>query len=207
MLLAMLRWMAPFLLLSALARPGLAEPPRLPIAAVQGSQLAIEGRVIAVDGNRFVLADDSGEILVETWPEGAGALRLAPGEHLRVEGRPWAGRFIAWRLLPEGREAIEVRPERGPPPWARRGARFGGPRGGIPVSDETSRLAREAGAVAPEDLPEILQAAGYRELGAVSLHPRHYELRAINPWGEPVRVHVDFAGRIYKERRTDPASP
>lgn len=44
-----------------------------------------------------------------------------------------------------------------------------------------------------------VEAAGY-EVRNVTPKPRHVEVDAINPEGEAVRLHVDFAGEVYRER-------
>lgn len=41
-------------------------------------------------------------------------------------------------------------------------------------------------------------AAGY-QVSSVSQRPRHVEVEAINPEGEPVRLQADFDGTVYKE--------
>ncbi|SFZ86830.1 Peptidase propeptide and YPEB domain-containing protein [Devosia enhydra] len=41
-------------------------------------------------------------------------------------------------------------------------------------------------------------AAGY-QVSSVSQRPRHVEVDAVNPEGEPVRLHADFDGTVYKE--------
>jgi hypothetical protein len=43
------------------------------------------------------------------------------------------------------------------------------------------------------------EAAGYRVQGQPEAHRRHYEVIALNPRGERVKVHVDFAGQVYRE--------
>ncbi|WP_052715961.1 hypothetical protein [Devosia chinhatensis] len=44
-----------------------------------------------------------------------------------------------------------------------------------------------------------VEAAGY-QVRDVEAKPRHVEVDAVNPEGETVRLHVDFAGEVYRER-------
>lgn len=50
-------------------------------------------------------------------------------------------------------------------------------------------------------LRDVVERAGYRWRGDVERKGKHYEVDAVNPYGEEVELHVDFSGAIYKEKR------
>lgn len=96
--------------------PALAQAP---IASLnQADDIVIEGRVTDIFGNKFVLADDSGRILVETGPHWFTRIDVRPGERLRVIGRAEGAGFDAFRIVREDGREIHIRPSSGPPPWA-----------------------------------------------------------------------------------------
>jgi hypothetical protein len=84
----------------------------------QDGLIEIEGAVTEVLGNRFVLRDDTGAILVTNGPSWHHSLDIRPGETLRVAGEPEDGEFDAFRIYRADGEMIEIRPVDGPPPWA-----------------------------------------------------------------------------------------
>ncbi|WP_158626096.1 PepSY domain-containing protein [Arsenicitalea aurantiaca] len=49
-------------------------------------------------------------------------------------------------------------------------------------------------------LRDSVEGQGYVISGALERKPRHVELVATNPEGEPVRLHVDLNGEVYKEQ-------
>ena len=179
-------------ILTALAATLIAAPAlaQTPIGSLAPGGVTIEGSVTDVFGNRFVLQDASGRILVEAGPERHRRLELRPGERLSVTGRPAGGGFDAFTIRrPDGSEVFIRNPE-GPPPWSGAGRR----------AEEAGRgPSRLAAALPPESAIRAATAAGYRVEGSPERHPRHYELVAINPRGERVQLHVDFEGRLYRE--------
>ncbi|ODT65998.1 MAG: hypothetical protein ABS75_28880 [Pelagibacterium sp. SCN 63-23] len=92
--------------------------------------------------------------------------------HYKVEGLTTAGREIEVEIgLNDRMGAISV----------------GDGRTGVPQTyDEAALFAS-------------VEAAGYR-VDRLDPKPRHVEVYAINPEGESVRLHVDFAGEVYRER-------
>lgn len=178
-------------------RPARAEAPPLdtpvtPIATAQSAGVYIEGQVSERFGNSFILEDPSGRVLVDTWPEEHSDLTLKAGDQVGVFGRP-DGQRIQARWLVIDTALMEVDEPR--------------------LSDIAgNRLNRSAPIAAPSIEERLegeaffqqrVETAGYQPLGGVEYKPRHVELRAINPYGEEVELHVDFSGDIYKERHRD----
>lgn len=98
------------------AGPALAQTP---IGELSANRLVeIEGAVTEVFGNRFVLRDDTGAVLVTSGPRWHRRLDVTPGETLRVAGEPGEDDFDAFRIFRADGEVIEIRPVDGPPPWA-----------------------------------------------------------------------------------------
>jgi hypothetical protein len=84
----------------------------------RGGLVEIEGAVTEVLGNRFVLRDATGAVLVTNGPSWHHKLDVRPGETLRVAGEPEDGEFDAFRIFRSNGDVIEIRPLDGPPPWA-----------------------------------------------------------------------------------------
>jgi len=161
-----------------------------PIGSLAPGGVTIQGTVTDVFGNRFVLQDASGRTLVHGGPERHLRLDIRPGERLTVIGRPDRGGFDAFTIRRENGQEIVIRGAEKPPHRADRPAlRADGPRGPD----------RYAAAISPEQAIRAVEAAGYRVQGTPEAHRRHYEVVALNPRGERVNVHVDFAGRVYRE--------
>lgn len=185
------------LCLALLALPAQAQPdldtPATPIATAQSAGLYVEGVVSERFGTSFVLEDASGRLLIDTWPEGSANTEVQPGDEVGVFGLPDGQRMQA-RWLVIGNALIEVDEPMTSPPLA------------------GNRLDRSA-PVAHASLTELrndddffreqASQAGYQPLGGVEYKSRHVELRAINPFGETVELHMEFSGDIYKERHRD----
>jgi hypothetical protein len=80
--------------------------------------ISIEGTVASVFGNKFVLEDASGQVLVETVPGWFQQLEFTPGERLTVIGEMDYDEFEAFRIIRANGETLELRNVQGPPPWA-----------------------------------------------------------------------------------------
>ncbi|WP_311063495.1 hypothetical protein [Halomonas sp. DWK9] len=182
----------PLLGLPVLAAPPPLHTPNTPIATAQSAGVYVKGRVSERFGNSFILEDESGRVLVDTWPEGSSALTVEAGDEVGVFGLPTGQRMQArWLVMDETLTEVDE-------PYASR----------LPGD----RLNRSAPVSAPPltERPnsdafflERAEQAGYRPLGGVEYKPRHVELRAINPYGEAVELHMEFSGTIYKERHRE----
>ncbi|WP_199520103.1 hypothetical protein [Fulvimarina endophytica] len=79
----------------------------------------IRGEVTDVFGNEFVLADDSGRVLVETGPSWYRSYDFKVGETLTVTGEPDDdNEFDAYTIERPGGETITIRERGQRPPWA-----------------------------------------------------------------------------------------
>ncbi|MFN7175696.1 MAG: OB-fold nucleic acid binding domain-containing protein [Thermaurantiacus sp.] len=93
--------MKPLLALAAAAAAVVAMPASssTPIGSLDGGDaFTISGRVTSSFGNRFVLRDRSGEVLVDAGPTSRQEIALRRGERLTVVGRPHGGDFRAQRI-------------------------------------------------------------------------------------------------------------
>ena len=76
----------PLLGLPVLAAPPSLETPATPIATAQSAGVYLKGRISERFGNSFILEDESGRVLVDTWPEGRSALTATAGDEIGVFG-------------------------------------------------------------------------------------------------------------------------
>ncbi|MCC5793237.1 MAG: hypothetical protein JJT85_00700 [Chromatiales bacterium] len=176
---------------------------QVPLAALGPEGLTVSAVVLRVHQDAVWLGDGSDEVKVRVNRLVPVEPALVPGELVTVTGEYRRGRLEARRLersdgqvyLRAPRRSRDAEKER-----ERSRSSVGGPRGGrLVLPDE------EASDIPPQLLPAqlagLLEAAGYRQLGRIELHPRHYAVEVLNPWNERVEVHLDFDRRIYKERR------
>lgn len=102
----------------------------MPIARLQPADVvAVKGSVAEIYGNKFILEDDSGRMLVDLGPRGDDRAVVAKGEQVSVQGHFDRG-FVAAQVLsradgrseafgpppPPGREADRGPGRRPPPP-------------------------------------------------------------------------------------------
>lgn len=104
----------------------------MPIARLQPADVvAVKGSVAEIYGNKFILEDDSGRMLVDLGPRGDDRAVVTKGEQVSVQGRFDRG-FVAAQVLsradgrseafgpppppPPGREADRGPGRRPPPP-------------------------------------------------------------------------------------------
>ena len=186
--------------------------------------ITIVGTVTDVFGNKFVLEDSSGRILVDNGPDWFHRVEVKRGDKMTVIGRPDGGSFEAFALVRADGTRQEIRPDRGPPPWSGGRRERGERQAGQTQRTESPAAQSQAGqrqAAAPvktkrgpqkvtsgEELPrsEILarlEKAGYTRIDDVDRKRHHWEVEARNRFGEKVEVHIDFAGNIYKEKLDD----
>ncbi|MGX9963102.1 hypothetical protein ACVFYP_07245 [Roseomonas sp. F4] len=187
-------------LAASLAAPTFAQAPaapaitQTPIGAIAPGGIAIEGQVTDVFGNRFVLQDATGRVLVEAGPDWYHRLDIRQGERLRVIGRPDGGSFDAFTIRREDGREITIRRAEGSPPWAGRPGREARER-----RDRERREERQQGGIDEAEARRVAEAAGYRIRGDVERKRRHWEIEAFNPRNERVEIHIDLAGRITRE--------
>jgi hypothetical protein len=173
-------------------------------------EITIEGRVTDVFGNKFVLEDDSGRVLVETGPAWWRTTEVSVDENLIVIGEPGASRtFDAFTIRHgDGRETV-IREPNVPPPWA--GQQSPEDRAD---DDNDRRLQRRADAddqlqidtalTSGIDLKKITEDAGYVFGYDVDREDNHYEVEAFGPNGVEVELHIDFTGNIRRVEMDDP---
>jgi len=173
------------------------------------SAITIEGRVTDVFGNKFVLEDESGRVLIETGPSWWRTTEVAVGEQLTIIGRPDASRtFDAFTIRhADGREIVIRTPDM-PPPWQERAAPDGR------LDDETRQLQRRADAddqreidaasSAGIDLKQITEDAGYVFGYDVDRKNDHYEVEAYGSDGAEVELQIDFTGNVLRVEMDDP---
>jgi uncharacterized protein YdeI (BOF family) len=82
------------------------------------SGVTVEGEVTHVFGNRFVVDDGTGSVLVETGPPWHHDISMEVGERVTVTGEPDEGGFDAFVIRRSDGDEIEIRPAEGPPPWS-----------------------------------------------------------------------------------------
>jgi uncharacterized protein YdeI (BOF family) len=187
-------------LAAGLAAPAFAQAPaatattQTPIGAIAPGGIAIEGQVTDIFGNRFVLQDATGRVLVEAGPDWYHRLDIRQGERLRVIGRPDGGSFDAFTIRREDGREITIRRAEGSPPWAGRPGREARER-----RDREHREERQQGGIDEAEARRVAEAAGYRIRGDVERKRRHWEIEAFNPRNERVEIHIDLAGRITRE--------
>lgn len=159
----------------------------------QSEGVTIRGEVTEVFGNKFVLRDATGRVLVETGPHWYHRIEVKTGETVTVTGRPEAnGGFDAFTVQRGNSAPVEIRRPHGPPPWA--GKKHHALKGA-----SASRV--EPAVLSEASLRQIVERGGYKYGGSVDRKPKHYEVLAENPHGEQVELHIDFGGTIYKEER------
>jgi uncharacterized protein YdeI (BOF family) len=88
------------------------------IGDLQGAGVTIEGQVADIFGNKFVLEDGSGRVLVESGPPWHHQLSIRRGESVSVTGRLDGDTFDAYTIRAADGRVQVIRPAFGPPPWA-----------------------------------------------------------------------------------------
>jgi hypothetical protein len=78
----------------------------------------IAGTVTDVFGNKFVLADETGKVLVEAGPWFHHRLDISRGEQLAVLGEMKQDGFDAFSIVRADGQVVEIQAPLGPPTWA-----------------------------------------------------------------------------------------
>ncbi|MGL4285013.1 MAG: hypothetical protein ACRCVA_01640 [Phreatobacter sp.] len=109
-----------------------------------------------------------------------------------------AGYAIADAPVRDGKDTeVAVRDSQGRA-WTASLDRFGR-LGEIELADYDDDNVPERPAFAAEELPRIIARDGFQPRGAAERHDEHFEILAFNRRSELIELHVDFAGRIYKQ--------
>lgn len=94
--------------------------PQVSIRDLQRNRgISISGEIRSVVGNKFILDDGTGQIIVDAGPRWYHQLNLTTGERVTVLGKyDRDGDFDAYTITRQGGEVIQIREAGGPPPWA-----------------------------------------------------------------------------------------
>ena len=242
---------------------GSASLAQVAINQIGSGGITIKGKVAELFGDKFILEDSSGRILIQTGPAGPRSIAVKAGETVSVVGMPRDKTFDARQILRENGEVVFAAPQPPPgmavppaaagfaPPPAGRG-RPDDPRGypvdrkavdkilqdmnftamGEPVrhpkhveiparaadgklvivsldrfgrldeiedADHDKDRVPESRSITPADVERIARDAGFTPSESVERRKRHFEILATNRNGETIELHVDLAGRIYKQ--------
>ncbi|MGE9008847.1 hypothetical protein ACO2JO_09725 [Leptospira interrogans] len=176
------------------------------IDQIRPEVISIKGTVADIFGDKFVLEDKSGRILVQTVPAGPQAAPVKSGETVTVIGVPGHRTFDARKILRENGEiAFDAPPPppgpggdpdprrlsggSAPPPPSGAAPRQPGPRG---PAGETRLVASQD----RENVLRILKDAGLTAVGEPVRHPKHVEIPARTGTGKTVIVSLDRFGRL-----------
>jgi hypothetical protein len=177
---------------AALALPALAQETRIGDLSPSGA-VTIKGKVTDVFGNKFVVEDGSGRVLVETGPHWHHQIDVRKGEEVTVTGRPEAGgSFDAFTLKQGDRAAIEIRRPDGPPPWAGRG------RGERDARGQRGDIRGDA-----MDAKARAERMGYTDIRIGERKKRHFEATARDRGGERVELHLHDDGEVKVEAENE----
>jgi uncharacterized protein YdeI (BOF family) len=80
--------------------------------------ITISGQVKSVVGNDFILADSTGQVIVDAGPRWWREINLSVGEYITVVGEYDRGEFDAFSITRSNGQVMQIRPQSGPPPWA-----------------------------------------------------------------------------------------
>ena len=144
--------------------------------------VALSGVIEHVFAHRFTLNADGHTYLADLGPKGAEAFALNEGLSVWVEGERRPSEIKVTRIAAEGGDLVRIehkKPHHGP---------------------------GHEHAHAPADPALVLasvQRAGWTVKGEPRRKPKHFEVFARRDNGVWSELHVDFAGKIYKEKAAD----
>lgn len=182
------------------------------------STITIEGRVTDVFGNKFVLEDASGRVLVETGPSWWRTTEVSVGDELTIIGLPVQNRtFDAFTIRHDDGREVTIREPNMPPPWANQRApgerADDAPREGARETmpnlqrraDSDDQREIDAAQRTGVDLKRITEEAGYIFGYDVDRKSDHFEVEAFSADGAEVELHIDFTGNIRRIAMDDPS--
>lgn len=151
--------------------------------------ITIKGKVAELFGDKFILEDGSGRILIQTGPAGTRAIAVKAGETVSVVGIPRDKTFDARQILRESGEVVFAapppQPGMAPPPAA-----------GLPPPAGRGRPDDPRGyPVDRKAVDKVLQDMNLTAMGEPVRHPKHVEIPARAADGKLVIVSLDRFGR------------
>lgn len=154
--------------------------------------ITLKGKVAELFGDKFVLEDGSGRILVQTGPAGPQAIAVKAGETVSVVGMPRDKTFDARQILRENGEVVFAAPAPQPgiaPPPLAAGLAPPPPAGRGRPDDPRGPVDRKA-------IDKVLQDINLTAMGEPVRHPKHVEIPARAADGKLVIVSLDRFGRL-----------
>ena len=136
-------------------------------------QVKHSGTVGDIFAHRFVLELPQGNVLADLGPKGAKSFRLKKGERVHIEGEKKPSEIKVKTISLEGGKAVDM--------------------------DHPSPK-HEQDDVDPKIALQAAENAGYFVIGDPRRKPKHFDVRARNPKGKIVDLHIEFDGQISKEK-------
>jgi hypothetical protein len=153
--------------------------------------ITIKGKVAELFGDKFILEDGSGRILIQTGPAGPRSIAVKVGETVSVVGIPRDKSFDARQILRENGEVVFAAPP--PPP----GMAPPPPAAGLaPPPPGRGRPEDPRGPVDRKAVDKVLQDMNFTAMGEPVRHPKHVEIPARAADGKLVIVSLDRFGRL-----------
>lgn len=154
--------------------------------------VTVKGRVAETFGDKFILEDETGRILVETRPSPGQVSGIKVGETLLVTGMPRERVMRARRVTRENGDVVFTETAVTPPvsvvpPMVTTG----------PTSQMTALNPRE-GALSADMIADVLRPIGLTAMGEAVRHPKHIEIPARTADGTEWVVSLDRFGRLWE---------
>jgi uncharacterized protein YdeI (BOF family) len=116
-----------------LTRPSIEMAPLTPVSVTSLTDsrniVTVKGKVVEIYGNKFIVQDGSGRVLVESGPAGDGGKLVGLNEELNVQGRFDKGFLHASYIVHQDGRTEMLRPAGPPPPHKPHGGPMeGGPK-------------------------------------------------------------------------------
>jgi len=148
-------------------------------------KVALTGVIEHVFAHRFtLLCNDEQVYLADLGPKGAEAFPLKPGLAVRLEGEQRPSEIKVARIARKGGAFVAVehkKPHHGPTH----------PHADVPAD--------------PRIVVAAVKKAGWTVTGKPQRKPKHFEVLGRHDAGDWTELHVDFAGKIYKQKAADHA--
>lgn len=175
---------------------------QVPVSQVNNGTVIVKGKVADVFGDRFVLEDSSGRVLVQT-PAGTNTLSVTTGETVTVVGLPRDRIFDAAQILRDNGEVVFAAPPPPPPsstsPLPQQAPLPPQPTGALRLPPPPRPPGGDALLTTNVDRDAMMRALQQTGLTAVSepvRHPKHIEMTARTSAGKYVVVSFDRFGRL-----------